>query len=363
MYSDILCKPQLENLSLSKSFDYFSQRSPVLSYCKVFLMREAHIHEPADGISCGLRCTRLANFCAYTWAYIFLNGDHSSYARRNVQVGQISNKKCSQCHFAMDLFYSSIKFAPREAPRRTTTRQKKGPTTVVPKAASSGQAAEAATTIGEPLPQYGTCRHYPHSHRQAPLAQMAHCIEVQISCPKRLTPVDARQSIFQDSVHTNPDYCEAEVFGWGPWPRSWWASSKDGHVAPILSAILQLTRMRGQSLCMIPVVVICWSFGVCHMLSGKCIELMHQNGRLETSSAESFIQRRWLRFPCCGRRFPCDVCHEEETDGHDMKWAMRHACGFCSTEQVNALIKQIATFSSLLQCIGSLDLLCRYLTA
>lgn len=43
---------------------------------------------------------------------------------------------------------------------------------------------------------------------------------------------------------------------------------------------------------------------------------------------------RWLRFPCCGRRFPCDLCHEEGTDdGHEMKWAHRMVCGFCSLEQ------------------------------
>ena len=42
---------------------------------------------------------------------------------------------------------------------------------------------------------------------------------------------------------------------------------------------------------------------------------------------------RWLRFPCCGRRYPCDLCHEEMTDGHEMKWANRMVCGFCSLEQ------------------------------
>lgn len=42
---------------------------------------------------------------------------------------------------------------------------------------------------------------------------------------------------------------------------------------------------------------------------------------------------RWLRFPCCGRRFPCDLCHEEATDGHEMKWAGRMVCGYCSVEQ------------------------------
>jgi len=43
---------------------------------------------------------------------------------------------------------------------------------------------------------------------------------------------------------------------------------------------------------------------------------------------------RWLRFPCCGMRFPCDLCHEEFTpDGHEPRWAQRMVCGFCATEQ------------------------------
>eukprot|EP00884_Botryococcus_braunii_P019216 jgi/Botrbrau1/5979/Bobra.104_1s0010.1 len=45
------------------------------------------------------------------------------------------------------------------------------------------------------------------------------------------------------------------------------------------------------------------------------------------------LSHRWLRFPCCGRRFPCDLCHEEGTDGHEMKWATRMVCGYCSLEQ------------------------------
>ncbi|TGZ59003.1 hypothetical protein CRM22_009310 [Opisthorchis felineus] len=43
---------------------------------------------------------------------------------------------------------------------------------------------------------------------------------------------------------------------------------------------------------------------------------------------------RWLRFPCCGRLDPCDVCHDEAvTDGHEMELATRMVCGFCSKEQ------------------------------
>jgi hypothetical protein len=42
--------------------------------------------------------------------------------------------------------------------------------------------------------------------------------------------------------------------------------------------------------------------------------------------------KRWLRFPCCGRAFPCDVCHEEQT-GDPSTFATRMICGYCSHEQ------------------------------
>ncbi|KAK6734829.1 hypothetical protein RB195_018176 [Necator americanus] len=46
---------------------------------------------------------------------------------------------------------------------------------------------------------------------------------------------------------------------------------------------------------------------------------------------------RWFRFPCCGRAFPCDTCHEEFVGGeHEMKVANRMICGHCSKEQVYA---------------------------
>ena len=33
---------------------------------------------------------------------------------------------------------------------------------------------------------------------------------------------------------------------------------------------------------------------------------------------------RWLRFPCCGRLYACDLCHEEDAgDGHEAAWAKR----------------------------------------
>jgi len=43
---------------------------------------------------------------------------------------------------------------------------------------------------------------------------------------------------------------------------------------------------------------------------------------------------RWFRFPCCGKAFACDVCHENsEGAKHELKWANRLICGLCSTEQ------------------------------
>uniref|UniRef100_A0A4W6CGD1 Nucleoporin NUP42 n=1 Tax=Lates calcarifer TaxID=8187 RepID=A0A4W6CGD1_LATCA len=41
---------------------------------------------------------------------------------------------------------------------------------------------------------------------------------------------------------------------------------------------------------------------------------------------------RWLRFPCCGRAYPCDGCHDEDQD-HPMELATRMICGYCAKEQ------------------------------
>ncbi|XP_067275092.1 uncharacterized protein si:dkey-24l11.2 [Pseudorasbora parva] len=41
---------------------------------------------------------------------------------------------------------------------------------------------------------------------------------------------------------------------------------------------------------------------------------------------------RWLRFPCCGRAYPCDLCHDEDQD-HLMELATRMICGYCAKEQ------------------------------
>ncbi|XHG08362.1 hypothetical protein AWENTII_011467 [Aspergillus wentii] len=42
---------------------------------------------------------------------------------------------------------------------------------------------------------------------------------------------------------------------------------------------------------------------------------------------------RWFRFSCCAKVFPCDKCHDAETD-HPNEHANRMLCGFCSREQI-----------------------------
>ncbi len=43
---------------------------------------------------------------------------------------------------------------------------------------------------------------------------------------------------------------------------------------------------------------------------------------------------RWFRFPCCGRVFPCDQCHDENNkDSHEPARANRILCGQCAREQ------------------------------
>ncbi|XP_064168318.1 uncharacterized protein si:dkey-24l11.2 [Anguilla rostrata] len=53
----------------------------------------------------------------------------------------------------------------------------------------------------------------------------------------------------------------------------------------------------------------------------------------EKGTCKHFKQsQRWLRFPCCGRAYPCDACHDEDQD-HPMELATRMICGHCAKEQ------------------------------
>ncbi|KAI9995532.1 hypothetical protein PInf_012597 [Phytophthora infestans] len=44
---------------------------------------------------------------------------------------------------------------------------------------------------------------------------------------------------------------------------------------------------------------------------------------------------RWFRFQCCGKAFPCDVCHDSSDcpEANLGKFASRMICGLCSKEQ------------------------------
>ncbi|KAJ1726363.1 hypothetical protein LPJ61_005240 [Coemansia biformis] len=41
---------------------------------------------------------------------------------------------------------------------------------------------------------------------------------------------------------------------------------------------------------------------------------------------------RWLRFPCCGKAYPCVTCHDDKED-HDHEYAQSMLCGHCAKEQ------------------------------
>ncbi|XP_056908780.1 uncharacterized protein si:dkey-24l11.2 isoform X1 [Takifugu flavidus] len=56
---------------------------------------------------------------------------------------------------------------------------------------------------------------------------------------------------------------------------------------------------------------------------------------------------RWLRFPCCGRAYPCDVCHDEDQD-HPMELATRMICGYCAKEQPYGNAKPCITCGSMM---------------
>ncbi|KAI7825507.1 hypothetical protein BX661DRAFT_184701 [Kickxella alabastrina] len=42
--------------------------------------------------------------------------------------------------------------------------------------------------------------------------------------------------------------------------------------------------------------------------------------------------KRWLRFPCCGKTYPCVTCHDDKED-HDYEYAQIMICGNCAKEQ------------------------------
>ncbi|XP_063305501.1 uncharacterized protein LOC134603448 isoform X1 [Pelobates fuscus] len=56
---------------------------------------------------------------------------------------------------------------------------------------------------------------------------------------------------------------------------------------------------------------------------------------------------RWLRFPCCGKTYPCDICHDEAED-HEMELATRMVCGYCAKEQPYTNLKPCISCGNML---------------
>ena len=92
--------------------------------------------------------------------------------------------------------------------------------------------------------------------------------------------------------------------------------------------------------------------------AGKILKLVHKKKKnlqsgitigqpLPQSGACSHYSKsfRWYRFPCCGRTFPCDDCHDEaikrgEEEPHETERAIRFLCGWCAREQSIATCKK-----------------------
>ena len=96
---------------------------------------------------------------------------------RSVQVGQSSERACTSCHLAMSVSFTSAAFVPKKA-EDGSSRPKAGPRT---SGLTTGKGAHRAAfpgvlRAGEPLPAFGTCRHYPHSHRCSGLALLCSAV-------------------------------------------------------------------------------------------------------------------------------------------------------------------------------------------
>eukprot|EP00753_Platysulcus_tardus_P000408 PLAT10424.1.p1 GENE.PLAT10424.1~~PLAT10424.1.p1 ORF type:complete len:404 (+),score=151.88 PLAT10424.1:135-1214(+) len=60
---------------------------------------------------------------------------------------------------------------------------------------------------------------------------------------------------------------------------------------------------------------------------------------------------RWFRFPCCGKAYPCDICHDSD-ESHPAMWASHIICGFCAREQ-RATNKECSSCSAALGPVAS----------
>lgn len=80
----------------------------------------------------------------------------------------------------------------------------------------------------------------------------------------------------------------------------------------------------------------------CNMMAKlQSLEFKHKElrqaskpGELPSKGACTHYKRsfRWFRFPCCNALFPCDICHNAQSD-HDAVLASKMVCGLCGKEQ------------------------------
>jgi hypothetical protein len=86
-----------------------------------------------------------------------------------LQVGAASERNCSHCHRRMLLTIATVAFVPR-SDAATGRARRAGPSTRAagPASAATSKAAAAFNGVlvpGQPLPAFGTCKHYAHSYR------------------------------------------------------------------------------------------------------------------------------------------------------------------------------------------------------
>ncbi|XP_069480845.1 uncharacterized protein [Ambystoma mexicanum] len=68
----------------------------------------------------------------------------------------------------------------------------------------------------------------------------------------------------------------------------------------------------------------------------------------ERGTCEHFKKScRWLRFPCCGKAYPCDLCHDK-AQNHEMELANRMICGYCAKEQPYSNVKPCISCGSMM---------------
>ncbi|RXM95076.1 hypothetical protein EOD39_17281 [Acipenser ruthenus] len=205
---------------------------------------------------------------------------------QNVLYGQNKEFNCLHCHSKLSILVETTRFQYLQ-PRSRNERGDKGSLQQRPKFYR-----DPAVQPGKPLPQKGTCRHYKQSYRW-----------LRFPCCGRAYPCDTCHD--EDQNHEMElatrmicGYCAKEQLLQG------------GAIAGDKGSLQQRPKFYRD-----PAVQ-----------PGKPLP--------QKGTCRHYKQSyRWLRFPCCGRAYPCDACHDEDQN-HEMELATRMICGYCAKEQV-----------------------------